>query len=223
DVTFAAGAPYQVLLDGRVVKTPGKRPLAAPNAKLASAIADEWSAQVGHIDPASMPLTRYANTAIDAVADHQGAVAVDIAAYAASDLLCYRAEAPMELVVAQAARWDPVVAWAREALDAPFVVASGVMPVEQPPEAIAAIAAALLPHDAMRLTALHILTTLTGSALLAIAHARGRLTADEVWAAAHIDEDYQIALWGQDSEAAQRRKGRRIEFDAASRMLALLQ
>jgi chaperone required for assembly of F1-ATPase len=215
-------APFQILLDGRPVKTPKKRALAVPTRALAVAIAEEWQAQTEFIDPSRMPLTRFANTAIDAVSDTLDAVANDIVAYAGSDLVCYRAEAPEQLVALQAREWNPVVNWADAALGADFKVVPGVMHVKQTPAALAAVAQALLPHDAFRLTGLHVLTTLTGSALLALALAGGRLTPDAAWTAAHVDEDYQISLWGEDAEAIARRRGRRAEFDAACRWLALL-
>ena len=221
-VTVGEAAPFQLLLDGRAVKTPKKRALILPTRALADAVAAEWTAQAADINPATMPLTRFANTAIDAVADSLDEVSGDIVAFAGSDLLCYRAEAPQELSDAQAKRWDPVLNWARQTLGANFTVVPGVMPVEQSDATLAAIASALHPHDAFRLTALHVLTTLTGSALLAIAHARGALSVDDTWAAAHVDEDYQIALWGTDGEATERRIRRRTEFDAASRMLGML-
>lgn len=215
-------APFQVLLDGRAIKTPAKRALVLPTRAAAQAIADEWAAQETVINPASMPLTRFANTAIDAVADTQSAVAADIVSYAGRDLLCYRAEAPAELRDAQAAAWDPVLDWVLKTLDARFTVVTGIMPVDQADSALAAIAAALKPHDPFRLTALHVMTTLTGSALLATAHAHGFISADDAWTAAHVDEDYQIALWGEDDEASARRRARTTEFLAASRFLALL-
>jgi chaperone required for assembly of F1-ATPase len=174
------------------------------------------------INPASMPLTRFANTAIDAVSDTLEDVAGDIVAYAGSDLVCYRSEGQEDLAALQAQHWDPVVAWAREALRAHFTVTKGVIPVAQPQPALFAISAALEPHEAFRLTGLHILTTLTGSALIALAHGRGFLTAEDAWRAAHVDEDYQIKLWGPDEEAAARRAHRAAEFFAASRMLSLL-
>ncbi len=211
-----------IRLDGRSVKTPGKRPLLLPSRAFADAVAREWLAQVDTINPATMPLTRFANTAIDAVAASRPAVAADIASYAGSDLVCYRAATPHELVRGQAAVWDPVIAWASSALNARFVVATGVMPVEQPPDALVAFAAALPSDDAFRLTALHVMTTLTGSALLTMAHARGFLSADQAWTAAHIDEDYQISLWGADAQAADRRAGRYTEFTACANMLAML-
>ncbi len=222
DVSVREGAFFQILLDGRQVKTPKKRALMLPTRALAQAVAAEWSAQEKFIDPAAMPLTRFANTAIDAVSETLDAVAADIVAFAGSDLLCYRAEAPRDLAILQAKAWDPVLAWAETTLRARFAVVEGVMPVEQPAAALYPIASALQPHEPFRLTALHILTTLTGSALLALAHAGGHLSSDATWSAAHIDEDYQISLWGPDEEAAARRQFRRREFDAACTLLASL-
>lgn len=222
DVTISDGAFFQVLLDNRVIKTPAKRALMLPTRALAEAVAAEWTAQGANIDPATMPLTRFSNTAIDAVSSAMEDVAADIVAYAGRDLLCYRAEAPQDLADRQAAAWDPVLAWAAEQLGARFAVAIGVMPIDQPTATLNRIAVALEPHEAFRLTGLHVLTTLTGSALLALAHARGRLSQDDAWAAAHVDEDYQIGLWGEDYEARIRREKRRAEFDAASRLLAAL-
>ena len=169
-----------------------------------------------------MPLTRFANTAIDAVADTLDAVANDIIAYANSDLVCYRAETPEQLVERQSEHWDPIVAWANEALGGEFRVVPGVMHVAQSEAAIASISKALRPHDAFRLTALHVLTTLTGSALIALALGREWLSADAAWKAAHVDEDYQISLWGEDAEAVARRRGRRAEFNSANHFLTLL-
>jgi chaperone required for assembly of F1-ATPase len=213
---------YQVLLDDRPIKTPRKRRLALPAEAIAEAVAAEWRQQRETIDPATMPLTRIANSAIDAVADHMSEVAADIAAFAASDLLCYRAEAPLELVARQRAAWDPVIAWAETALGTRLVVASGIMPVEQPPSLRTGVLRLLAGAGPFRLACLHVLTTLTGSALLALAHGAGRVSADEAWAAALIDEDWQIEQWGEDSEAAARRSFRRAELEAAARMLAMM-
>jgi len=222
DASISDGPPFRILLDGKPVKTPKKRTLQVPTRRLAEAIADEWRAQEALINPARMPLTRFANTAIDAVDDAREAVAADIAAYAGRDLLCYRAEAPEALAKLQSKYWDPIIAAAEATLGAPLKVVSGVMPVEQPGETLAAFAAALTPLEAFRLTGLQVLTTLTGSAFLALALARGQLSPDAAWAAAHVDEDYQIGLWGEDAEAAVRRRARRAEFDAACRFLKLL-
>ena len=216
------GRGYCILLDGKRVKTPKKRELALPDRALAVAVAAEWAAQGERIDPATMPLTRIANTAIDAVADHMGEVAADIAAFAASDLVCYRAAGPEGLVARQAASWDPVLDWAEWELGVGFMLAEGVNPVAQPPQMLARIAAALDGLDPFRLASLHVMTTLTGSALLALACARRRLALQEAWAAAHVDEDWQIEHWGVDAEAKARRRYRLSEFEAAGRMMELL-
>ena len=210
---------FAVLLDGRPVKTPARRALAAPSRGLAEALVGEWNAQAEVIDPAKMPLTRLANVAIDAVADKQKEVAAEVENYLGHDLLFYRAEGPQGLIERQELHWDPVLGWARDELDARFVLAQGVMPVTQPREAIAA-AAAKIPSDPWRLAGVASVTTLTGSALLALALAHHALDADAVWAAAHVDEDWQMAQWGRDEDALQRRAYRRAEFDAAAAVLA---
>jgi chaperone required for assembly of F1-ATPase len=169
-----------------------------------------------------MPLTRLANSAIDGVRGREAEVRADIAKYASSDLVCYRAEAPEELMRRQAEAWDPVLAWSRDALGTRLAVARGIMPVTQSEAATSAVSAALLDRDAFALAALHVMTTLMGSALLALAHASGHLTADAAWAAAHVDEDWQTSRWGEDAETAARRERRWAEMQAASRMLRLL-
>jgi chaperone required for assembly of F1-ATPase len=215
-------AAHEILLDGKTARTPGKAPLAVPSRALAAAIAAEWEAQHEHIDPAAMPLTRLANSALDGVRGREAEVRADILKYAASDLVCYRAGEPEGLVRRQAELWDPVLAWGHERLGARFVVAQGLMPVAQPEAARLAVAQALEGYDAFALSALHVMSALMGSALLALAHAHGRLTAEEAWAAAHVDEDWQIAKWGEDAEAAARRRRRWADMQTASRMLGLL-
>jgi chaperone required for assembly of F1-ATPase len=216
------GGGYRILLDGKPVRTPAKALLALPTRALAEAVAGEWSAQQAHINPATMPLTRLANSAIDGVRGREAEVRADIVKYAGSDVLCYRASEPEGLVRRQAEMWDPVLGWARDALGARFAVAQGLMPVAQPETATSAIAAALEGFDAFGLAALHVMTTLTGSALLALAQARGLLTAEQAWTAAPVDEDWQIGNWREDAEAAARRQRRWAEMQAAGRMLALL-
>jgi chaperone required for assembly of F1-ATPase len=213
---------FEVLLDDRTVKTPKKSSLMLPTHPLAEAIAAEWAGQGERVDPASMPLTRLANTAIDGVAGREADVRSDILKYAGSDLLCYRAEAPAALMERQAAAWDPVLDWVETVLGARFILAKGVMPVTQPSEALTAVAANLEGLDAFRLASLHVMTTLMGSAVLALAHARGRLTAAEAWKAAHVDENWQIEQWGEDAEAAARRRRHWEELRAASRLLQLM-
>ena len=218
NVAVGEGAPYPVLLDGRAVKTPAGGTLAAPVRPLAQAIAAEWDAQGERIDPATMPLTKLANTIIDGVVPNPEPVSDEIAKYLGSDLVCYRAAEPEGLVAAQAQHWDPVLAWAREAHGARFVLGEGVMFVAQPEAAIAAVRAAI-PLEPWRLGAVHLITTLTGSALIALAVAQGRLGVDEAWAAAHVDEDWNMAQWGRDEVALERPASRFAEMQAAVQVL----
>jgi chaperone required for assembly of F1-ATPase len=209
---------FRILLDGRPIRTPARHTLAAPARALAEAIAAEWEAQRDVIDPAKMPLTRLANSIIDGVADAAAAVAAEVEKYLASDLLFYRAESPQGLVAREAAAWDPVLAWAREALGARFVTAQGMVHVTQPAQALAAASAAI-PRDLWRLGAVHAITTLTGSALIAIALAHGALTIEQAWAAAHVDEDWNMDFWGRDDLALERRAARFAEMRAAALIL----
>lgn len=211
---------YAVRLDGKPVRTPARRLLAAANRPLADVIAAEWNAQADTIDPARMPLTRLANAVIDAVAANPAPVADEVAKYLGSDLVCYRAESPEGLVARQAELWDPVLAFARDVLDARFVQVAGVMFAEQPAPAIAA-ARVHIPAEPWRLGAVSSITTLTGSALIALALAEGALTPDTAWEAAHLDEDWQMAQWGRDELALARRAFRRGDFDAAATVLRL--
>jgi chaperone required for assembly of F1-ATPase len=226
-VTVAAGAddgeagPHTICLDGKPVRTPGRRALAAPVPELAHALADEWAVQGEYIEPAKMPLTRLANTIIDGVAAAQDQVAAEIRKYLASDLLFYRAQAPAPLRARQAQRWDPVVSWAREALGAEFKLGAGVVHVAQPAAALEAAAAAL-PHDPWRLGALHAATTLTGSALIALALLRRAITPEAAWQAAHVDEDWNMEQWGSDEIALARRGFRFADFAAAALVLQTL-
>jgi chaperone required for assembly of F1-ATPase len=206
---------FRVLLDGRPARTPARKLLAAPSRRVGEAIAAEWEAQRELIDPAAMPLTRLANAIIDGIVPAPQPVRDDIAKYLASDLLCYRADQPERLVARQSATWDPVLAWAREAFGARFVLSEGVTYVEQPPATLAAAAQAI-PADPWRLGAVHAMTTLMGSALLALAVLERRLTDDEAWHAAHVDEDWNMELWGEDELALERRAQRFAEMQAAA-------
>lgn len=218
----AADGGFAVELDGKAAKTPGKAPLILPSAAAAGLVAAEFAAQGETIDPASMPVLRLVNTAIDGVAADPQAVHEDILRFSSSDLLCYRAGSPASLVDRQNAAWDPVIDWARASLGARFVLAEGVMHVAQPREAIAAFGAHLSRFaDRFSLAAIHSMTSLTGSALLALAVATGAL-ADDAWAAAHVDEDFNIALWGEDAEATARRAFRWTEMKAAAALLSAL-
>lgn len=212
---------WAILLDGRAVKTPGRSDLILPGRELAQAVAAEWSARHTVIDPALMPLTRLANTALDLVRGRESEIIAQISAYATSDLLLYRAADQQALIEAQAQAWDPVIGWAHETFGVVFAVAKGIMPVTQQPETAANIGAGLARDDAFALCALHNITTLTGSALLALAIACGRLSPQDAWNCAHIDEDFQIARWGEDDQARLRRAHRWDQMQNASRLLAL--
>jgi chaperone required for assembly of F1-ATPase len=212
----AAGDGWRVLLDGRAVKTPKRQGLLLPAKALAEAIAAEWNAQGTVINPAAMPLTRLANTTLDGVIGRKDAVHGEITAYTGNDLLCYRADQPEALAHLQAQAWDPLLAWARERFGAHLKTATGVMHVAQAPDSVARLGEAVALLDAFALAACHVMTTLTGSAVLALAHMHDRLTLEEAWKVAHIDEDFQIARWGEDAEEKKRRDLRFAEMTAAS-------
>jgi len=216
-----AADDHFVVLDGTAALTPARRRVAAPTLALAEAIAAEWQAQGDLINPAQMPLTRLANAIIDGVADAARPVAAEIEKYVGSDLLFYRAGAPDDLRARQARHWDPVLAWARDSLGASFKVGEGVVHVSQPPDALKAAGAAI-PKDPWRLGAVHAVTTLTGSALIALALSRGALSADAAWQAAHVDEDWNMEQWGGDDMALGRRASRFAEFQAAATVLGAL-
>lgn len=213
---------YQILLDDKPVWTPAREQLRIASEALAREVVSEWEKQGEKIDPASMPMTKRANTAIDRVRGREAEVAADIVSYAGTDLLCYRAESPEGLVDMQRAQWDPVLDWAAREFGAPFEVQEGIAHIEQPATALEGIAGHIKAFDCLALTPLHTMTTLTGSALLVLAHASGTLDADTAWAAAHVDEDWQISRWGEDAEASARRAVRRAEFDADVRFLELV-
>jgi chaperone required for assembly of F1-ATPase len=212
-------AGFAVALDGRPIRTPARRMLAAPCRPLGDAIAAEWRAQTEFIDPAAMPMTRLANTIIDGVAATQDEVAGDIVKYLGCDLICYRAATPERLVARQSLHWDPILAWANAALSAELVTVKGIAHQRQPGEAIAHASAAI-PRDPWRLGAVHAVTTLTGSALIALALARGDIGLDAAWAAAHVDEDWNMELWGRDELGLKRRAYRFAEMEAAAKVLA---
>jgi chaperone required for assembly of F1-ATPase len=217
-----ADGRHALLLDGRRARTPGRNPVAAHSRPLMLEVAAEWERQSEIIDPTEMPLTRLLNSAIDGVVHTMAETRADILSYAGSDLLCYRAEEPETLAARQAQAFDPVLHWAADSLRARFNVTAAVMHVAQPPEALKAIRAALDAFtDPVELAALSVMTTLTGSALLALAVARGFLSVEAAWRAAHVDEDSQAEKWGADAEAVARRQARQREFEAAATALKL--
>jgi chaperone required for assembly of F1-ATPase len=216
DVGEATGGQHALTLDGRGARTPGRNLLAAKSRALMLKVAAEWERQRETIEPADMPLTRLLNSA-DGVSRTMAETRADVLKYAGSDLLCYRAEEPEALAERQAEAFDPVLHWAAERLGARFRLGAGVTHVEQPPESIEAIRTAIEDFDdPVGLAALSVMTTLSGSALLALAIARGRLSPEEAWRAARVDEDFQAERWGADGEARARREARWREFEAAA-------
>lgn len=218
DVTIeAVDGGFEIRLDGKTVRTPARHALSVPTERLAALLAAEWQAQQEVIDPNTMPVTRLVNTAIDAVSTQVDEVLEDIVRFSQSDMLCYRADEPEGLVERQAERWDPVLDWVAETHGARFMLAAGIIHQQQPARAVDAFRAALQAHaDPIALSALHTMTTLTGSAILALALAEGQLTLDETWALAHLDEDWTNEHWGSDFEAEARREKRLVEMRAAS-------
>jgi chaperone required for assembly of F1-ATPase len=214
---------FTLTLDGRRAMTPRRRPLVLPSRALAETLAAEWAAQGETLAPATMPLTRLSNSALDGVADALGETRAAIAAYAESDLACFRAERPESLIAAQEAGFAPVLAFARDSLGASFKIGAGIMPIRQSLEALAVVRTTVdAVESPLALAALHTAVSLTSSALLGLALQRRAFAADHVWRLAHIDEDHQIALWGEDEEAAERRSNRWIEMQMADRVFEAL-
>jgi chaperone required for assembly of F1-ATPase len=213
-----AGSEFTVTLDGKPIKTPSGRTVTVPVRAIAEAVAEEWRAQQDTIDPLTMPLTRFANSVVESVVDRVAPVRDDVARYFQSDLLFYRAGHPQALVEKEARHWDPVLFWAADTLGAHFILGEGITHVLQPDTAIEAARDAL-PGDPWSVAAIHVVTTLTGSALLALALAHGARDPDQVWDAAHVDEDWNRDQWGVDEEVAARRAAREVDFRAAVRIL----
>ena len=221
----AASAPVEggwgIQLDGKALRSPAKRPFLLPAAALAEAIAGEWQAQGEKVDPGSMPLMQFAATAIDRLADDRNALIEEIAGYARSDLICYRAEEPPLLVQRQEAIWQPLVAWAAERYDVALNVTTGIVAVEQPAHALATFRRVLEACDLFALTALAGATGSAGSLVIALALAEGRLSADEAADAALLDDLFQAEKWGSDPEAERRRTAIRADLAAAKRFHTL--
>lgn len=192
---------FSILLDSRSVKTPSKSLLKVASKKLAEAMADEWNAQVEKVDPDAMPLNRHANTAIDRIHEHRATVVAEISGFGATDLLCYRAHYPTDLIAAQSAGWDPVLAWLDQAHGIQLNVAHGVVVVDQSAENLEAIKALVERYDDVSLAALHTVTNITGSVVLALALFEGAIDTHQTWALSRLEEDHQTRQWGEDAEA----------------------
>jgi chaperone required for assembly of F1-ATPase len=213
---------YAVTLDGKPIKTPGKRDLFVPSEALAAAIAEEWNAQETEVRASTMPLTRLATTAVDRVATQRDAIIRQTANYAATDLVCYRAGHPPALAARQHAVWQPLIDWAVLRYDAPLVVTSGVIPKSQSVESLRAFAAAVAEQDDFVLTALHVATAACGSLVIGLALIEGHLDAEEAFAASQVDESFQIEAWGEDTEQAKRRRTLAADIQAAARFIPLV-
>jgi chaperone required for assembly of F1-ATPase len=213
---------HGVTLDGRPIKTPGKRDLVVPNARLAAAIAREWNTQESELRPAAMPLTRLATTAIDRVATQRKAIIQQTADYAGTDLVCYRAPHPAALAAHQQAVWQPLIDWAGSRYGGSLVVTTGVIPRSQSATSLRAFAAAVAEQDDWGLTILHVATAASGSLIIGLALMEGQLGAQEAFAASQLDESFQIEAWGEDAEQAERRRALAAEIEAAALFLSLL-
>lgn len=212
---------FEVRLDTRPLRTPAKAPLIVPSRALADAIAAEWDAQEDIVNPATMPLTRSANSAIDKVVPQHQAVARMIAEYGGTDLICYRATGPEGLVQRQTESWDPWVDWAAREMKAPLISVAGVMHKPQPAESLERLYAGILAEDPFPLTALHDLVVLSGSLILGLAVRHGALGIEEGWNLSRVDETWQEEQWGQDAEAAGAAAAKRADFVNAADFLRL--
>ena len=220
--TVQASNDRRILLDGRPVKTPLKASLQLPNAELAEAVAAEWAAQVGVVNPALMPLTRLANTAIDRATAERTNIIAELVRYAGNDLVCYWADRPPELLQLQKDHWQPVLDWAAGELGTPPNRVFGLAHEAQPPGLLRSVESRLEELNNWHLTASYLLTTLTGSILIALMQLQGAQEAQAAWSAANVEEDYQIGKWGEDWEAKIRRDAREREFNGLVHFLALL-
>jgi len=220
--TRAVDGGWGVALDGKPLRTPAKRDLSVPSERLAAAIAAEWDAQDPEIRPETMPLTRLAATAIDRTAEKRAEIVGEIAAYAGTDLVCYRAAHPPALAARQEATWQPLLDWAAGRYDAGLAVTAGVLPLAQSPTSLRAYANAVAALDDFRLTALQAATAACGSLIIALALHEGRIDADIAFAASQLDETFQIEAWGEDAEATRRRALLTTDIASAARFLELL-
>ncbi len=212
-----AGAGFTVHLDGRKLRTPVKSELIVPTREMAEAIAAEWDAQGEKVDPLTMPVTRTANAAIDKVAPMHAEVSELVAAYGDTDLLCYRAGSPIELVERQNAAWDPLLEWAAGTLSAPLKTGVGIVHVAQDVGVLALLAKRVASLDAFQLAAFHDLVGMSGSLIIGFATTYKVLPVADLWQRSRIDEDWQIEKWGEDEEEITTSEGKRVGFEHAAR------
>ena len=218
----ALGDDYTIELDGRPVKTPAGKPIAVPSSGLAQAMADEWQAQGDTVDPRSMPLTGLINTGLDRTGLERPAMVRSVLRYAETDLLCYRAEAPQDLVDLQHETWQPLLDWADETFGARLQVTSGILPIVQPPVAVSALEPPLETFGDLEFTAVSSLAAACGSLIISLALAHRHIDADQAFAASELDHDYQIRRWGSDAEAEARQRSLRSDIAVANSILVHL-
>jgi chaperone required for assembly of F1-ATPase len=213
---------FAVLLDGKPVKTPARHALTLPTETLASAIAAEWREQGTKIVATSMPLLRLANTVIDGIAANREQVIAAILRFGENDLLCYRAHQPPDLVARQHAGWDPVLDWVSQRHGAQMRVSQGLDHVDHPPQTLAALRWPLEGLDAFTLGAMHVIASVTGSLVLALAVLDEALSGARAFELSRLDETYQAEKWGQDAEAAKRATALAHELDKAVELIAFV-
>jgi len=213
---------FSVALDGRAIKTPLKRALVLPTEALAAEVAAEWRAVEGKVDFGKMPYTRFTHAALDQAVDERAEISAKIALYGETDLLCYRADNPQELIERQKQAWDPLLAWSAEELGSPLVATTGIVHVEQPRDSIRNLTDIVKGYSGFALTALYDWVTLSGSLVLALAVSRGRIGAAEAWALSRMDEDWQIEQWGVDDDAEALANSKRETFLLIERAVSMI-
>jgi chaperone required for assembly of F1-ATPase len=217
---FANG--WRILLDSKPIRTPAKSFLVVPTVALAQALAGEWDAQIGTVNPHAMPLNRTANTILDRIAGNRGTVVAEIAKYGETDVICYFADAPDDLVARQQAQWAPLHVWARETLKAGLKTSVGIMHQPQDADAIQQMQAAVTACTDWQLAPLHTIVSISGSVVIGLALLAGRLTVEQAWTAGQVDELFQLEFWGEDHFAAKNRADRLADLASAARFLSLL-
>ncbi len=217
----ASAAGFAIELDGRPIKTPKKSTFSVPAAAVAAAIAEEWRQQGDEIKPENMPLSRLANTAIDMIAGQRDAVVANLAGFGETDLLCYRADGPADLVLRQEQLWSPLVDWAASRHGARLLTTNGVTHIAQEKDALSALHRAVDDHDVMELASLNDLVTIAGSLVLGLALSDGAIDVAKAWAAARLDNEFQAEKWGRDAEAEAHAARLRVEFEHAAQFLRL--
>lgn len=212
---------FSINLDGRAVKTPGKAQLCVKTEALASEIAAEWRAQGEKIDPNTMPLTQIGCTSIDRIATNRPEIQGLIAKYAETDLICYRASAPNDLVAMQSELWQPLLNWCDAELGIRLQSTTGILPIPQDTESLETVLSIIQQFDDHELGAVSVVTQASGSVVIAIALAKGRIDGEQAAKASQVDETHQSKLWGLDHEAEVRLKALNSDILAAEAYLRL--